>query len=444
MRIVKFQSENVKRLKAVEIVPENDVVIISGKNGQGKTSVLDSIWLALGGATAVKETKTDRPIRDGAEKAKVVLDLGDLEVTRTWTSNDQSYLKIKGLYGEKITSPQVLLDKLMGRLSFDPLAFSKMSDKDQLKTLLELVELPIDPVALDNKKKEIYDQRTLVNRDIKQLDGQLKGLAAPAENLPDKELSMDEVLAELDAARETKRINDEKRSQLAKKQTACVEVSNLVKNLKAELEKAQNEYDTIVAEGKALRTEVDQLVDPDIDSCTEKLRQMDAINRNIRDAVKYREIETKLSLCQITSEDLTAQIADIDERREKAIKEAKMPIEGLGFSDDGVEFKDVPFGQCSDAEKLRVSIAMAMALNPEIRVIRITNGSLLDSNSMRIIEEMAQAKDYQVWIEVVDESGELGIVIEDGQVKETLPKSVETTGGFTGEFYNLGGGELEN
>lgn len=444
MRIVKFQSENVKRLKAVEIVPEDDVVIISGKNGQGKTSVLDSIWLALGGATAAKETKTDRPIRDGAEKAKVVLDLGDLQVTRTWTSNDQSYLKIKGLYGEKINSPQVLLDKLMGRLSFDPLAFTKMSEKDQLKNLMDFLELPIDPAALEAEKKDLYDQRTLVNRDIKKLEVELNGLTEPAENLPNEELNVDDILAELDAARETKRINDEKRTQLARKQSECVEVSGLIKKLKAELEQAQAKYDIIVAEGKGLRTEVDQLVDPDIDSCTKKLREMDTINRNIRDAVKYHEIESRLALCQLTSENLTGQMADIDQRKEKAIKEAKMPIDGLGFTEDGVIYNNVPFGQCSAAEKLRVSMAMAMAQNPEIRVIRITNGSLLDSQSMKIIEEMAKNNDYQVWIEVVDESEKLGIVIEDGQVKETLHRSKKIIGDCNEGFYDLGGDELEN
>lgn len=78
MKIVKLQAENVKRLRAVEITPNGDVVYISGRNGQGKTSVLDSIWYALKGGDALKGV--DKPIREGEKTAMVSLDLGDLIV----------------------------------------------------------------------------------------------------------------------------------------------------------------------------------------------------------------------------------------------------------------------------------------------------------------------------------------------------------------------------
>ena len=52
MKIIEFRAERFKRLSAVDITPEGNTVIISGKNGQGKSSVLDAIWLALGGGAA--------------------------------------------------------------------------------------------------------------------------------------------------------------------------------------------------------------------------------------------------------------------------------------------------------------------------------------------------------------------------------------------------------
>lgn len=80
MKIVKLQAENFKRLRAVEIVPKGAVVEISGKNAQGKSSVLDSIWAAVGG----KDMSPAAPIRAGENSAKVSVDLGELVVTRTW------------------------------------------------------------------------------------------------------------------------------------------------------------------------------------------------------------------------------------------------------------------------------------------------------------------------------------------------------------------------
>ena len=50
MKITKLEIENVKRVKAVELAPaQNGLTVIGGKNGQGKTSVLDAIAWALGG-----------------------------------------------------------------------------------------------------------------------------------------------------------------------------------------------------------------------------------------------------------------------------------------------------------------------------------------------------------------------------------------------------------
>ena len=52
-KILKLQAENIKRLKAIEITPEGHVMVVGGKNGQGKSSTLDAIWYALGGAGAL-------------------------------------------------------------------------------------------------------------------------------------------------------------------------------------------------------------------------------------------------------------------------------------------------------------------------------------------------------------------------------------------------------
>ena len=76
MKIVEFRAERFKRLSAVEITPGDGVVVVSGKNGAGKSSVLDAIWLALGGGSAAKDSGTTRPVKDGEADAMVRLDLG--------------------------------------------------------------------------------------------------------------------------------------------------------------------------------------------------------------------------------------------------------------------------------------------------------------------------------------------------------------------------------
>ena len=50
MKITRLEIENTKRIRAVTLEPaENGLTVIGGRNGQGKTSVLDAIAWALGG-----------------------------------------------------------------------------------------------------------------------------------------------------------------------------------------------------------------------------------------------------------------------------------------------------------------------------------------------------------------------------------------------------------
>lgn len=426
MKIIKLQAENIKKLKAIEITPEGNTVIISGRNEQGKTSILDSIWLALAGGEASKGMP--KPIRTGEKKASVILNLGDLVVTRTWTDNDKSYLKVDNKDGATFKSPQKMLDTLVGKLSFDPLAFAQQDEKTQLKTLQELVN--IDPAPLDAKRKEIFDQRTIVNREVKQLEGQLAGIPVPTPDTPEEELSVSEVLAELQAAQEQKNANDEKRRELQGLTRQAEQYKGEIAGLDEQIKKLQDRrnntksaLDDVNARGKKLQAEVTALIDPDLDKFKEKLDSVEETNRAVRSAKDYRKKQLELNAKKKESDTLTEQIGKIDEQKEAMLKATAFPIDGLGFDESGVTYKGFPFKQCSAAEKMRVSLAMAMALNPKIRVIRITDGSLLDSENMRLIEEMAKGNDYQVWIEKVDESGKMGVYIEDGMIKSTEEKT---------------------
>ena len=68
LTILQLQASNVKRLRAVNIRPDGQVVVLGGKNGAGKSSVLDAITYALAGeraaALAALTQAIDLGIRD--------------------------------------------------------------------------------------------------------------------------------------------------------------------------------------------------------------------------------------------------------------------------------------------------------------------------------------------------------------------------------------------
>jgi ribosomal silencing factor RsfS len=167
MKILRLTAENVKRLSVVEIAPNGSpIVVIAGENEAGKSSVLDAIEMALGG----EKSLPPEPVRRGQEKAKVIADLGDIIVTRRFTQSGSS-LTVTNREGAKFPSPQAMLDGLVGRLSFDPLAFASMKPDVQATTLRALAK--IDTTDIETARKKAYDERTLVNRDVTQSDAAL-------------------------------------------------------------------------------------------------------------------------------------------------------------------------------------------------------------------------------------------------------------------------------
>ena len=55
MKLTLIEITNLKRLKAVRLEPsDKGLTVIGGRNGQGKTSVLDGIAYALGGESAAE------------------------------------------------------------------------------------------------------------------------------------------------------------------------------------------------------------------------------------------------------------------------------------------------------------------------------------------------------------------------------------------------------
>jgi len=197
-RITRLQMENFKRIQAIDITPSGDVITLSGRNAQGKTSILDGIFAALDGAAARKSTS--QPIRDGQDTAIVRLELDEHIITRRWTKDDAGTLTVTAKDGAKYRSPQAVLDALVGKLTFDPLAFAGMKPAEQVAALVATVELPFDPDQLERERKGMYDRRTEINRDVTKLEGQLAGFPSVDPSLPPEPVSAADIIAEREKA----------------------------------------------------------------------------------------------------------------------------------------------------------------------------------------------------------------------------------------------------
>lgn len=420
LRIVNLHAENYKRLKAVDITPEGNIVLVGGRNAQGKTSVLDAIWAALAGGDASRATQ--QPIREGQDTAVVRLDLGDYIVTRRWTKDDAGTLTVEtpptpeGLR-QKYGSPQQLLDGLIGRRAFDPLAFTRMTVAEQVKALVATVELPFDPATLERERAAVFDERTETNRALKALEAQLAGVPAPTAEVPDEEVTAAAVITEYETARAENAKIDAAIEALGRRQSSIERAREAVAAAELALSQASANLATEEAAYKAQEEHLATLPERvDVDAISARLTDIEGLNARVRAAQEHRRLEAAVEAKRADAAALTAKIGTIDKTKADALAAVTFPVPGLSFNETGVTLNGIPFSQASSAEQWKVSAALTMASNPDLRILQIRDGSLLDADSMKVLEELAAENDYQVWVEVVDSTGAVGVTIEDGAV----------------------------
>ncbi len=416
MRILKLEAENVKRLRAVRIAPKGNAVVIGGRNAQGKSSVLDAIQAALGGKGAAPA----EPLRRGADRGHVVLELDDLVVKRTFTEGGGSQLVVTTKDGAKHAAPQTILDKLVGELSFDPLRFTRMEPKEQVATLRALGGL--DFSALDAQRAKAFAERTEVGRELKRTGAMLEQ-SPHHDGAPAAEVSMVDLLAELETRRGQNRANKADRDKLEAMRSRAKSMVDRIEQLERELAAAKEELAKAQAEGKVFAGQVAALIDADEAELVERIRTAEQTNAKVRANAARDKLEEEMQRLAEQQTDLTASIEAIDEDKREQLAAAKFAVPGLAFDEHGVTLNGLPFEQASSAEQLRVSVAIGLAMNPKLKVLLIRDGALLDDDSLAAVAAQAAEADAQLWIERVGTDGAPTVVIEDGEVRDAAEKA---------------------
>lgn len=424
LKIVRLQSTNIKRLKAIDITPNSNVVTVAGKNDNGKSSTLDSITYCLAGKDAICE----QPIREGQSKAEILCDLGDIIAVRKFTRSGTN-VTVTAKDGTPLKSPQAVLDSLWNKVTFDPSSFIKMQPKDQMDALRRLVGL--DFTKLEADKAKAYNERRDVNRSLEVSKAKLSAFTEE-HGLPEEEVKVSDLMAELEAIQKRNAAQDVVKSRLeaakndaASKQRLVDNISLEIANIEAMLAKKKAEQSQLIsaADKAKLREEevakeVAALVYEDEAPVKERISQADDLNARIRSNNRRKELAKEVADLEAKSESLTNSIEDLEAEKRTQLANAKFPLQGLSFNDAGVLLNGVPFEQGSTARKLQAAVAIGLALNPKLRVVLIREGNDLDDDSLALLREMADKQDFQVWIEQVRTNDPSAIVIEDGAVKE--------------------------
>lgn len=449
VKMVRFEAENTMRLKAfdVEFDTEQNVFVIAGENAQGKSSAINAMAMTLGGA------RLDPPkvIREGADEAMTRMTLSDGYVLQVeWKNGAARKLEVLAPDGVIQTSPQTWLASKIGKYTIDPGGLLSLKDT-ALQTEVERA-LGLDFSKLNEEREEKYNERTIVGREVDRLKARLTALP----KIPDNEeppVDLTALLAEQDRLQVIQRENDRLASVVREATTKRMGAVSEYKSTEAALEQSRASLKAAEAEvarmkqqvadselrlgaleskGKSLTAELKAAeksasegedVALSLGDVRAKLEAANAMSEaNALASAKQKERETLIVESKEKAHEhtaLTKRIDDIDDEKARQLAAAKFPVPGMSFSMSGLLLNGRAFSQASQAERLRLVVALGAISKPELRLLFVRDGSLLDTNSMKLLGELAREYDAQVIVEAVGKHRPgPAIIIEDGSVTE--------------------------
>lgn len=405
MKISKLYVRHFKGIREIEIYADPNVNEISGPNEAGKSSVLDAIVAAVAGKKAIDP----RPLRDGEEKGEILLETDDgLQVIRRFKESGSTTLTIK--HADEKKRGQRDLDNLFSDYTFDPLAFTRLAPRDQIKTLQDLAgkEFSEQLAAMDKQIEEVMQDRTLANRELKKI-----GKLAEVEEV--EPVDIGELTGKLKKIEKFNKEQDEL-SRIA------VSLEEDVQSAQAEVERLKEALDESQQDLSTLTSALKQTKQPKPTKQTEDIHQQLAeAGETNRRAQEFKEYQAKLQDFQDKSKEslaLDRKVENLRDDRSKLAKSADLPVDGIEFTSSGLLLDGIPFEQLASSQQIRISSLIGMRINNALRIMRIKDGSLLDDDSFGELVTMAKEHDIQLWIESVGQGHGDAIEIEAGEIKK--------------------------
>lgn len=420
MQVISLEIIGFKKILAGSAIFKDGVTFITGDNGAGKSSFLDAILVALGACTV------EKPVNKDSARSVVTLRLGDdnegYDIERKFTDSGK-YLDVRRSDGKKITSPQKFLDSLFASC-IDPEAFLRMKKADACAQLR--IACGINTDHLDQKSKELFDSRTIVNRELARHEATLQSLGDKVD--APEPLSASDLLSELDtrkSAVESFELLRNNGISLRDKRPALVASIEEAKKVLKQLEDDLVDLDCSMKDIRETCASNLQNYQSDKARIIEINKSLSAIDENNRIAsdAKYKnaQIDEAMRLRNAKhaeSYELTQKIEAIAAEKKEILELADYPVEGMYVEGDGIYVNDVPLSEVNTADRIRIAMHVAMNQNPKLKIVIIRNGSMLDEKSLKIVEEMATAKGYQVLIEKVGSHSGESIHITEGVISQ--------------------------
>lgn len=390
---------NFKNIMSEKIQINGNNVYVLGRNQFGKTTFLDAIFKPLSGKNMPPE-----PVTQGQKSGSIEIDMGEFLVVAKFNSKGQKVaVEVQTKEGATYPSPRKMLDDLCGVIDFDLSAFFRKSAKEQVDFIKQLAD--VDFSDLDDEYKKLYDERTYVNKQVKELEVQAQ--AFDKDNITPVDIS--EETKKLNEKREynesydnAKRFFEEKRLRMQSIQNEISELEKRAAQLREEYQSIEIDYDTTFS---WLNDPANAPFDISAENAAllAKIEQNKVIEANIKNKEYYDILCQRLEL----QKSINTRMEDIETIKRNTIAEANLPVPGLSFNDNELTYNGLPFSaaQLNTATQIIIGLQINLWLLKDVKIARF-EGSLIDDENMEYILDWAEKNDLQLFVEIVDRTAE--------------------------------------
>ena len=409
IKINKLEIENVKRVKAVKIEPnQNGLTIVGGKNNQGKTSVLDAIAWALGG----NKFRPSQAVREGSvvpPRLHVVLSNG-LVVERKGKNSD---LKVVDPNGQK--GGQQLLDSFVEELAIDLPKFMESTSKEKATTLLQIIGVGSQLAELEMQEAELYNNR----RTIGQIADQKKKFADEQPYYPDAPKEPVSAATLINQQQEILARNGEnqrKRQNLVQIKQQYLTQTQEVERLENLLNDAKHKCQTLMRDLEIAEKSTENLIDESTEELEQNIQQIDEINRKVRANLDKEKAEEDALEYGRQYRELTTKIDHIRKLKTDLLNSADLPLEQLSVMDGELIYKGQKWDNMSGSDQLKVSTAIVRKLKPQCGFVLLDKLEQMDLETLQEFGQWLEKEGLQAIATRVSTGEECSIIIEDGYV----------------------------
>lgn len=449
MNVIAIDIKDFKRIRLfrAKITKEQGLILIGGNNGQGKSSVLDALLVALnpGSLAGIKA-----PIREGAEEAQIAITVGPYRIVRRIRQGAKSGGLTIYRDGQAQDRPTDLLRELLGELFVDPMKWMNAEPIEQRRILAKIVGL--DFAEIDAKLAELKQREKFLDEQQSKLEHQAEALESHPD-APAEPISAADVAAEIQAAIEHNSTGSRLTAAADSVRVEIDQATRQVVNAQIEIERLERalsearqnkihmeaKVDDATKREATLRESAAQVTLIDLAPLNEKLASIEEINRKVNANIAKETARATWKAAEAELGKCIEERSILEGRKKKMLAEAHFPVEGLSFDAHGVLFNGQPLNSNgSQAEQIRVAIAVSLAQRGQCAPLIVRAGNDLDNHSMELLAQEAERHGSQIFVEIVanrnDEGGydkEADFYVEEGELvgyqnpQSTLPEGEE-------------------